>query len=123
MSVKSAELAFKMTVIGPSPEERDKVQVYLIDYPVNFWFSLLYSFILVTFHQALEFRKFWGEKATLRQFRDSRIAEVAGLVIDILLFLLLPDPETVEIDIFLFLFCMILNCQYGNVRNGKGISS
>nr|XP_016452559.1 PREDICTED: nucleolar protein 6 [Nicotiana tabacum]XP_016452560.1 PREDICTED: nucleolar protein 6 [Nicotiana tabacum]XP_016452561.1 PREDICTED: nucleolar protein 6 [Nicotiana tabacum] len=50
MSVKSAELAFKMTVIGPSPEERDK---------------------------ALEFRKFWGEKATLRQFRDSRIAEVA----------------------------------------------
>ncbi|OIT32009.1 PREDICTED: nucleolar protein 6 [Nicotiana attenuata] len=50
ISVKSAESAFKMTVIGPSPEERDK---------------------------ALEFRKFWGEKATLRQFRDSRIAEVA----------------------------------------------
>ncbi|MCD7454518.1 hypothetical protein HAX54_025139 [Datura stramonium] len=50
ISVSSAEAAFKMTVIGPSPEERDK---------------------------ALEFRKFWGEKASLRQFRDSRIAEVA----------------------------------------------
>ncbi|XP_059293198.1 uncharacterized protein LOC132046556 isoform X2 [Lycium ferocissimum] len=50
ISVNSAEAAFKMTVVGPSPEERDK---------------------------ALEFRKFWGEKASLRQFRDSRIAEVA----------------------------------------------
>lgn len=50
ISVNSAEAAFKMTVIGPSPEERDK---------------------------ALEFRKFWGDKASLRQFRDSRIAEVA----------------------------------------------
>ncbi|CAN4080066.1 unnamed protein product [Withania somnifera] len=49
-SVNSAEAAFKMTVVGPSPEERDK---------------------------ALEFRKFWGDKASLRQFRDSRIAEVA----------------------------------------------
>ncbi|KAM3252383.1 hypothetical protein P3L10_006453 [Capsicum annuum] len=50
ISVSSAEAAFKMTVIGPSPEERDK---------------------------ALEFRKFWGDKTSLRQFRDSRIAEVA----------------------------------------------
>lgn len=30
--------------------------------------------------QALEFRKFWGGKATLRQFRDGRIAEVVGEV-------------------------------------------
>lgn len=30
--------------------------------------------------QALEFRKFWGDKATLRQFRDGRIAEVVGEV-------------------------------------------
>lgn len=50
ISVSSAEAAFKMTVVGPSPEERDK---------------------------ALEFRKFWGDKASLRQFRDSKIAEVA----------------------------------------------
>lgn len=53
-------------------------------------------------HQALEFRKFWGDKASLRQFRDSKIAEVAGLVIDILLFLLLPGWEIVEIDMFYF---------------------
>nr|GMC99114.1 nucleolar protein 6 [Ipomoea batatas] len=42
--------SFKKAIMGPSHEEKDK---------------------------ALEFRKFWGDKATLRQFRDNRIAEVA----------------------------------------------
>lgn len=28
--------------------------------------------------QALEFRKFWGEKAELRRFKDGRIAESTG---------------------------------------------
>lgn len=50
ISVSSAEAAFKKAIMGPSHEEKDK---------------------------ALEFRKFWGDKATLRQFRDNRIAEVA----------------------------------------------
>lgn len=49
MSVNSAEETFRLVTMGPSPEEREK---------------------------ALEFRKFWGDKATLRQFRDGRIAEV-----------------------------------------------
>lgn len=30
------------------------------------------------FKQALEFRKFWGEKSELRRFKDSRIAESTG---------------------------------------------
>ncbi|CAH9146997.1 unnamed protein product [Cuscuta epithymum] len=50
ISVSSVDAAFKKAIIGPSHEEEDK---------------------------AMEFRKFWGDKATLRQFRDSRIAEVA----------------------------------------------
>ncbi|RAL52526.1 hypothetical protein DM860_017220 [Cuscuta australis] len=50
ISVSSVEAAFKKATVGPSYEEKDK---------------------------ALEFRKFWGDKATLRQFRDSKIAEVA----------------------------------------------
>lgn len=67
-----------MTVVGPSPEERDKVQVYLIDYPVNFCsLCFTHTYCMIS-HQALEFRKFWGDKASLRQFRDSKIAEVAG---------------------------------------------
>lgn len=48
--ISSVEEAFKQAVVGPSPEEKVK---------------------------ALEFRKFWGDKATLRHFRDSKIAEVA----------------------------------------------
>ncbi|GAA0178293.1 RNA metabolism protein [Lithospermum erythrorhizon] len=50
ISISSVEEAFKQAVVGPSPEEKVK---------------------------ALEFRKFWGDKATLRWFRDSKIAEVA----------------------------------------------
>lgn len=38
------------------------------------------AFIAFNVTQALEFRKFWGDKATLRQFRDGRIAEVVGEV-------------------------------------------
>ncbi|KAL0343289.1 UNVERIFIED_CONTAM: Nucleolar protein 6 [Sesamum angustifolium] len=50
IAIGSMEEAFKQAVVGPSPEDRDK---------------------------AVEFRKFWGDKATLRWFRDGRIAEVA----------------------------------------------
>ncbi|EPS66252.1 hypothetical protein M569_08520, partial [Genlisea aurea] len=50
ISIGSMEEAFKQIIMGPSPEDKDK---------------------------ALEFRKFWGDKATLRWFRDGRIAEVA----------------------------------------------
>ncbi|KAK6150894.1 hypothetical protein DH2020_015826 [Rehmannia glutinosa] len=50
ITIGSMEEAFKQAIIGPSPEDRDK---------------------------AVEFRKFWGDKATLRWFRDGRIAEVA----------------------------------------------
>ncbi|CAI9114714.1 OLC1v1015496C1 [Oldenlandia corymbosa var. corymbosa] len=49
ISTKSVEEAYKKVTMGPSPEEKE---------------------------EALKFRKFWGDKATLRQFRDSRIAEV-----------------------------------------------
>ncbi|KAL3525384.1 hypothetical protein ACH5RR_013756 [Cinchona calisaya] len=49
ISVSSMEDGFRKVTMGPSPEDKEK---------------------------ALEFRKFWGDKATLRQFRDSRIAEV-----------------------------------------------
>ncbi|XP_022856582.1 nucleolar protein 6 [Olea europaea var. sylvestris] len=50
ISINSVEEAFKQAVMGPSSEEKDK---------------------------AVEFRKFWGDKATLRWFRDGKIAEVA----------------------------------------------
>ncbi|KAL2497823.1 Nrap protein [Abeliophyllum distichum] len=50
ISISSMEEAFKQAVMGPSPEEKDK---------------------------ALEFQKFWRDKATLRWFRDGKIAEVA----------------------------------------------
>ncbi|XP_027117353.1 uncharacterized protein [Coffea arabica] len=49
ISFNSVEDGFRKVTMGPSPEEKEK---------------------------ALEFRKFWGDKATLRQFRDGRIAEV-----------------------------------------------
>ncbi|GER49635.1 nucleolar protein [Striga asiatica] len=48
--IGSVEEAFKQAIVGPSPEDKDK---------------------------AVEFRKFWGDKATLRWFRDGKIAEVA----------------------------------------------
>ncbi|GFP95320.1 nucleolar protein 6 [Phtheirospermum japonicum] len=50
ITIGSMEEAFKQAIVGPSPEDKDK---------------------------ALEFRKFWGDKATLRWFRDGKIAEVA----------------------------------------------
>ncbi|GFQ06850.1 nucleolar protein 6 [Phtheirospermum japonicum] len=50
ITIGSMEEAFKQAIVGPSPEDKDK---------------------------AVEFRKFWGEKATLRWFRDGKIAEVA----------------------------------------------
>ncbi|KAG6402464.1 hypothetical protein SASPL_134658 [Salvia splendens] len=50
IAIGSVEEAFKQAVLGPSPEEKDK---------------------------ALEFRNFWGDKSTLRWFRDGKIAEVA----------------------------------------------
>ncbi|KAL1551276.1 nucleolar protein 6-like [Salvia divinorum] len=50
IAIGSVEEAFKQAVLGPSPEEKDK---------------------------AVEFRNFWGDKATLRWFRDGKIAEVA----------------------------------------------
>ncbi|CAK9152397.1 unnamed protein product [Ilex paraguariensis] len=46
--VSSTEEAFKKAIMGPSPENKD---------------------------EALEFRNFWGDIATLRQFRDGEIAE------------------------------------------------
>ncbi|XP_004512044.1 uncharacterized protein [Cicer arietinum] len=48
VSVSNLEKAFRMVDIGPNAESKD---------------------------EALEFRKFWGEKAELRRFKDSRIAE------------------------------------------------
>ncbi|KAG8383986.1 hypothetical protein BUALT_Bualt04G0070800 [Buddleja alternifolia] len=50
ITIGSMEEAFKQAVMGPSPEDKEK---------------------------ALEFRKFWGDKSTLRWFRDGKIAEVA----------------------------------------------
>ncbi|KAG4973352.1 hypothetical protein AAZX31_11G066800 [Glycine max] len=47
-SVSSLEKAFRMVDIGPNAESKE---------------------------EALEFRKFWGEKADLRRFKDGRIAE------------------------------------------------
>lgn len=49
VSTNLVEESLKLVTMGPSPEEKD---------------------------EALKFRKFWGDKATLRQFRDTRIAEV-----------------------------------------------
>ncbi|XP_054824422.1 uncharacterized protein LOC129322255 [Prosopis cineraria] len=48
ISVSNLEKAFRMVDIGPNAENKD---------------------------EALEFRKFWGEKAELRRFKDGRIAE------------------------------------------------
>ncbi|KAK2426733.1 nucleolar protein [Trifolium repens] len=48
ISVSDLEKAFRMVDIGPNAESKE---------------------------EALEFRKFWGEKAELRRFKDSRIAE------------------------------------------------
>ncbi|KAJ7944284.1 Nucleolar protein 6 [Quillaja saponaria] len=48
ISVSSSEKAFRVVDIGPNAENKE---------------------------EALEFRKFWGEKAELRRFKDGRIAE------------------------------------------------
>ncbi|XP_027359754.1 nucleolar protein 6 [Abrus precatorius] len=48
ISVSTLEKAFRMVDIGPNAESKE---------------------------EALEFRKFWGEKAELRRFKDGRIAE------------------------------------------------
>lgn len=48
ISVSDLEKAFRMVDIGPNAESKE---------------------------EALEFRKFWGEKSELRRFKDSRIAE------------------------------------------------
>ncbi|XP_019423401.1 PREDICTED: nucleolar protein 6 isoform X2 [Lupinus angustifolius] len=48
ISVSNLEKAFRMVDIGPSAESKE---------------------------EALQFRKFWGEKAELRRFKDGRIAE------------------------------------------------
>ncbi|MED6181320.1 hypothetical protein PIB30_018258 [Stylosanthes scabra] len=48
ISVSTLEKAFRIVDIGPNAESKD---------------------------EALEFRKFWGEKAELRRFKDGRIAE------------------------------------------------
>ncbi|XP_073135588.1 uncharacterized protein [Henckelia pumila] len=50
IAIGSVGEAFKQAIVGPSSEDKDK---------------------------ALAFRKFWGDKATLRWFRDGKIAEVA----------------------------------------------
>lgn len=50
ITIGSVEEAFKQAIMGPSSEDKDK---------------------------ALAFRNFWGDKATLRWFRDGKIAEVA----------------------------------------------
>ncbi|XP_051127399.1 uncharacterized protein LOC127248890 [Andrographis paniculata] len=50
ITIGSVEEAFKQAIVGPSPEDKEK---------------------------AAEFRKFWGDKASLRWFRDGKIAEVA----------------------------------------------
>lgn len=47
--------------------------------------------------QALEFRKFWGEKAELRRFKDGRIAESTG------------KAYIVTIHFF-YLVCLSLSC-------------
>ncbi|KHN41974.1 Nucleolar protein 6 [Glycine soja] len=60
-SVSSLEKAFRMVDIGPNAESKE---------------------------EALEFRKFWGEKADLRRFKDGRIAE-STVVVDQLDFSLL----------------------------------
>ncbi|WVZ88498.1 hypothetical protein U9M48_035015 [Paspalum notatum var. saurae] len=48
MMVSSLEKSFRLVDIGPNPENRD---------------------------EAVKFRKFWGEKAELRRFKDGNIAE------------------------------------------------
>ncbi|KAJ1264901.1 hypothetical protein BS78_08G037300 [Paspalum vaginatum] len=48
MMVSSLEKSFRLVDIGPNPENRD---------------------------EAIKFRKFWGEKAELRRFKDGNIAE------------------------------------------------
>ncbi|KAL3813203.1 hypothetical protein ACJIZ3_014471 [Penstemon smallii] len=50
ITIGSMDEAFKQAIMGPSPEDKDK---------------------------AVEFRQFWGDKSTLRWFRDGKIAEVA----------------------------------------------
>lgn len=44
-------------------------------------------------HQALRFRKFWGEKAELRRFKDGTIAESTGWALIFLCSLLLVDSK------------------------------
>ncbi|KAL8044894.1 hypothetical protein ABFX02_08G076200 [Erythranthe guttata] len=51
ITIGSVEEAFKQVIIGPSSEDKEK---------------------------AREFRNFWGDKATLRMFRDGTIPEVAA---------------------------------------------
>ncbi|KAK8464076.1 hypothetical protein PHAVU_011G118815 [Phaseolus vulgaris] len=51
ISVSTLEKAYRMVDIGPNAESKE---------------------------EALEFQKFWGEKAELRRFKDGRVAESTG---------------------------------------------
>lgn len=81
--MNTLEKAFRMVDIGPDSD--NKVEVHSSDHvhcAIHFVFKFLFfACITVLTHglkQALEFRKFWGEKAELRRFKDGRIAESTG---------------------------------------------
>jgi len=70
-----------MVDIGPNAESKEEVYIVLL-IPTFFCFHIwVAEFNTVLTHdlkQALEFRKFWGEKSELRRFKDGRIAESTG---------------------------------------------
>ncbi|KAG6473342.1 hypothetical protein ZIOFF_067257 [Zingiber officinale] len=62
--ISSQENSFRVVDIGPNPENKEEAISFI------FFFSELNS--------AMKFRKFWGEKAELRRFKDGAIAESTG---------------------------------------------
>ena len=79
--MSSLEKAFRMVDIGPNAESKEEVysNAHTHFFIFDFKFGLLLPMIFTDdLKQALEFRKFWGEKAELRRFKDGRIAESTG---------------------------------------------
>jgi len=79
--VSTLEKAFRMVDIGPNAESKEEVysNAHTHFFIFDFKFGLLLPMIFTDdLKQALEFRKFWGEKADLRRFKDGRIAESTG---------------------------------------------
>jgi len=80
--VSTLEKAYRMVDIGPNSESKEEVYIHLhissFSFCFHIWVAACITVLTHYLKQALEFQKFWGEKAELRRFKDGRIAESTG---------------------------------------------